>query len=322
MNQQSQPSCRGLLARGSLEISCLIILILPMAYIYIFPIPFKAFQRGFYCNDENLKHPFSDQTIQSVECTIIWAAASALLILAIEILRRAAEQEHWASLGYHKPSPGRFTPWIAVEIFRHFGYFTLGALTTLLFTELAKYTIGRLRPHFLTLCQPDYSESGLCKDEFGYPRFVIEDEEQVCLGLTSNGGNTSTKDLHNARLSFLSGHSSFSFYCATFLIVYLQASLSNFPRSNKPTIRILYRTLKVLRPFIQFAIITLAFWIALTRISNYYHHPFDVVTGALVGIVFASITLLVIADLFNKKSAFWRSMEMEGDRQNVSSESA
>merc|ERR1712173_525776 len=70
-----------------------------------------------------------------------------------------------------------------------------------------------------------------------------------------------------------------------------------------------YRTLKILRPFIQFAMITLAFWISLTRISDYFHHPFDVVTGAMVGTVFASITLIVCADLFNKRSAFWRSMD-------------
>lgn len=62
--------------------------------------------------------------------------------------------------------------------------------------------------------------------------------------------------------------------------------------------------MKILRPFIQFAIIILAFWISLTRISDYFHHPFDVVTGALVGITFALITLTVAADIFNKRSAF------------------
>jgi len=55
--------------------------------------------------------------------------------------------------------------------------------------------------------------------------------------------------------------------------------------------------------------ISLAFWISLTRISDYYHHPYDVVTGALVGIMFASSTLLVMADVFNKRSAFWKSLD-------------
>ena len=33
--------------------------------------------------------------------------------------------------------------------------------------------------------------------------------------------------LDEARKSFMSGHSSFSFYCATFLVIYLHARLSN-----------------------------------------------------------------------------------------------
>ena len=33
--------------------------------------------------------------------------------------------------------------------------------------------------------------------------------------------------LEEARKSFMSGHSSFSFYCATFLVIYLQVRLSN-----------------------------------------------------------------------------------------------
>ena len=72
--------------------------------------------------------------------------------------------------------------------------------------------------------------------------------------------------------------------------------------------------------------ISLAFWISLTRyvfyklllifsnvlfsqrISDYYHHPYDVVTGALVGIVFASSTLLVMADVFNKRCQWLTNM--------------
>jgi putative effector of murein hydrolase len=91
--------------------------------------------------------------------------------------------------------------------------------------------------------------------------------------------------------------------------VYLQARLTNFPQVDNMCIRTFYRIIKVLRPFIQFSMVTLAFWISLTRISNYFHHPYDVVTGALVGIVFACITLLVTADVFNKRSSFWRSLE-------------
>ena len=40
-------------------------------------------------------------------------------------------------------------------------------------------------------------------------------------------GKGSEHVLEEARKSFMSGHSSFSFYCATFLVIYLQVRLSN-----------------------------------------------------------------------------------------------
>ena len=44
---------------------------------------------------------------------------------------------------------------------------------------------------------------------------------------------------------------------------------------------------------------------SLTRISDYFHHPLDVIMGAIVGITFAIITLIVIGDIFTKRDAFW-----------------
>jgi len=308
--EDGTPTCRDVMAKGTLEIFGLFILLLPMAYIYVFAKPYKPYHRGFFCDDQNLKHPFSEQTVPIGQCVIIWAVCSVSLIILVEILRSAAERRARQEAGRSKPIQGSKTPWIAVELYRHFGFFTLGALSTLLFTEMAKYTIGRLRPHFLTICKPDYSDE-LCKGEGGYLKFVEGDETEVCKGLVENGGTTTPEMLHEARLSFLSGHSSFSFFCATFLIIYLQARLANFPHVENMFIRAIYRTLKILRPFIQFAMITLAFWISLTRISNYFHHPYDVITGALVGISFALITLGVTADLFNKRSAFWRTVQRQ-----------
>merc|ERR1719317_909245 len=219
----SIPTCKEVLAKAFLEILGFLLLISPMAYIYVFASQFHPYHRGFFCNDESLKYPYLPQTVPIVDCVLIWAAASTFFIIIVETLRARAEEQ--AGERRNKPFPKNRTPWIAVELYRYFGYFSLGALTCLLFTELSKYTIGRLRPHFLTLCKPKMT-----------------------------------------------------------------------------SVMVVYRTLKVLRPFIQFAMIILAFWISLTRISNYFHHPMDVLTGAVVGMSFALITLMVIADVFNKRS--------------------
>ena len=306
----SIPTCKEVLAKAFLEILGFLLLISPMAYIYVFASQFHPYHRGFFCNDESLKYPYLPQTVPIVDCVLIWAAASTFFIIIVETLRARAEEQ--AGERRNKPFPKNRTPWIAVELYRYFGYFSLGALTCLLFTELSKYTIGRLRPHFLTLCKPKMT-SDMCKDEFDYYKFVTEDEEDICEGLIS--GEITKEQLNEARLSFLSGHSSFSFYCGMFLIIYLQARLSNFPRHQSTSVMVVYRTLKVLRPFIQFAMMILAFWISLTRISDYFHHPLDVAIGAFVGMSFALITLMVIADVFNRRSPFWKSLDKNNSSQ-------
>jgi len=304
-----EPKVSQVMAKALLELLGIVLLLLPLAYVYIFAAEFEPFHRGFFCDDLNLRHPYTNQTVPILAALLIWVALAIFFIVLVENLRTSALE----GVRRKTPIPGsRYPPWIAVELYRYFGYFALGASGCLLFTELAKYTVGRLRPHFLTLCQPDLARLGGCKDQWGYSRFVIEKETEVCLGLVSNGGNITEKQLHEARLSFLSGHSSFSFYCSTFLIVYLQARLTNLPTSpSYKWIQTIYWTLKIFRPFLQFGMISLAFWISLTRISDYYHHPYDVATGALVGIMFGIITLLVMADVFNKHSAFFKSLEME-----------
>lgn len=91
------------------------------------------------------------------------------------------------------------------ESYRHIGVFGFGAACSQLTTDVAKYTIGRLRPHFYTVCQPDVN----CRDPSLQNVYI---DRFRCLG-------TNPKLLKDMRLSFPSGHSSFSTYCALFLVV-------------------------------------------------------------------------------------------------------
>jgi hypothetical protein len=42
------------------------------------------------------------------------------------------------------------------NIIHGFLFYSLGAISTMLITEIGKHTVGRLRPHFITVCQPDW----------------------------------------------------------------------------------------------------------------------------------------------------------------------
>ena len=92
------------------------------------------------------------------------------------------------------------------------GHAILGGLFQLLIVEMSKHTIGRLRPYFYDACKP------LCGDQFqdccSKPILgTIHGEHTYVLNYTCNiVPPSSEKIVDRARVSFMSGHSSFSFY--------------------------------------------------------------------------------------------------------------
>lgn len=76
--------------------------------------------------------------------------------------------------------------------------------------------------------------------------------------------------VEEARLSFPSGHSSYSGYCMLFLIIYVEA-------------RLILLRLRYIKPLIQLAAFSAAFVTALSRISDYHHRGTDVIGGAVLG---------------------------------------
>ena len=172
---------------------------------------------------------------------------------------------------------------------------------------------SRLRPYFLTLCNPTLSRED-CLDENNFTKYV---ENFTC---NTNGDEDFEKEINDAHKSFFSGHSSFSFYCATFLIVFLHARLGEKYKPEKDNrevqkahrwVRLTFRGLRILRPFLQFGIFLLAFFISLTRVTDYKHHPTDVITGALIGVIYALILVVFVIKLFDNPIVF----RFEGEHQ-------
>lgn len=90
------------------------------------------------------------------------------------------------------------------------------AASSQLITDIAKYSIGRLRPHFIDLCRPAMPDGQIlyrnspCQ---AYGHTYITDFH------CTNDVYDPIKMFRDARLSFMSGHSSFSAVCLGYLIV-------------------------------------------------------------------------------------------------------
>ncbi|XP_059845391.1 phospholipid phosphatase 1 isoform X2 [Hypanus sabinus] len=242
-----------------LDVICVILAGLPFAILSSLRSPFR---RGFYCNDETIKYPYKEDTISYQLLGGTFIPFALLVIIIGEIC-----SVHWNQLRSDSFIGNSYL----ATVYKAIGTFLFGAAASQSLTDIAKYSIGRLRPHFLDVCQPDW---GKLNCSTGY----ITDF--TCQG---------DKELANeARLSFFSGHSSFSMYCMMFLALYLQA-------------RMVGDWSRLLRPTLQFGLIAASVYVGLSRVSDYKHHWSDVLTGLIEGAIAAILVVVFVSDFFKEK---------------------
>ncbi|PKU41667.1 hypothetical protein llap_8021 [Limosa lapponica baueri] len=161
---------------------------LPFAILNSRRIPF---QRGVFCSDESIRYPYKEDTISYKLLAGILIPFSIIVIILGETL--SVFYNHLHSNSFVRNN------YIAT-IYKAIGTFIFGAAASQSLTDIAKYSIGRLRPHFLAVCQPDWTRINC---SLGYI------ENFSCQGDKAK--------INEGRLSFYSGHSSFSMYCMLFL---------------------------------------------------------------------------------------------------------
>ena len=134
--------------------------------------------------------------------------------------------------------------------------FLFAAASSQMITEIAKYSIGRLRPHFIDLCKPIIKSSGIKIDRFSNcdsPYTYVEEYE------CSTVGTIPEKWLKDVHLSFMSGHSSFSSVCLIYLVYYIQNRFN-------------WSFIGLIKHLMQAGLIFLVFYTGMSRISDYKHH--------------------------------------------------
>ncbi|CAH0590059.1 unnamed protein product [Chrysodeixis includens] len=229
---------------------------------YLWGTPYK---RGFFCDDESLKHPYKESTVTNVMLYIVGLGLPVLTMCLAEWirLRDYVGGRSRKVLGWEIPA------WVW-ETYQVVGVFLFGCACQQLTTDIAKYTIGRLRPHFFDVCRPDI-DCSLASNKWRYI------ETFTCLG-------ENEKLKKEMRLSFPSGHSSFAAYTMLYFCMYLQK-------------RFTWRGSKLIRHGIQFVLIMIAWYTFMTRVSDYKHHWSDVLAGCSIGLIYAIVIFYFVSNL-------------------------
>ncbi|XP_027734873.1 phospholipid phosphatase 3 [Myiozetetes cayanensis] len=246
-------------------LDCLCLVMAGLPFLIIETSTIQPYQRGFYCDDDSIRYP--QKNVETINDAVLCAAGILIAILAIitgELYR----------IHYLKEKSRSFiqNPYVAA-LYKQVGCFVFGCAISQSFTDIAKVSVGRLRPHFLAVCDVDFSVINCAKG--------VYIQNYTCRGNDSR--------VQEARKSFFSGHASFSLYTMLYLVFYLQA-------------RFTWKGARLLRPLLQFTLIMMAFYTGLSRVSDHKHHPTDVLAGFAQGALVAYCVVFYVSDLFKPKT--------------------
>ncbi|XP_073814214.1 wunen-2 [Musca autumnalis] len=230
----------------------------------------EAYKRGFFCNDDSLMHPYHESTMPSWLLYLMCFVVPISMITMVEFFK--ANSHKMRSFGNLSASNYYFwhleIPDWTIECYKRIGLLIFGSGVCELTTDIAKYSIGRLRPHFFAVCQPILPDGSTCENPLNEGRYI---EEFTCRSL-----NYSAKIIKESHLSFPSGHASFTCFTMIYTAIYLHKRLT-CSRS------------KMFKHLLQFIFLMFAWYTSLTRVSDYKHHWTDVLAGALIGTAYAII---------------------------------
>jgi phosphatidate phosphatase len=250
------------------------ILLLAFTPVIVFATAIQPYQRGFYCDDEEIRYPYIDSTVSNINLYIFGILIPIVSIMVVEGYRTFVFEPKYLGtkcVPTHCVRTKPISPY-ATRLYYYIGYFCFGAALCQVLTDIGKYSIGRLRPHFLTVCEPDWD--------------LVNCTHRLHVYITDAHCTGDPSKIREARLSFPSGHSSFSFYGMFFTAFYVQAQLV-WPMVSR-----------LIKHVLQFCYVAIAFGTALSRISDYKHHWSDVLSGSILGVFCASIVGVHLLGLF------------------------
>lgn len=273
VNSTKMESNRRTMTRVICDVIILLCVGLPILFFFLWG---DAYKRGFFCGDESLNHPFHDSTVKSWMLYLVGLGLPICVILATEFLQANVHNNNTPK---YRVFDWDIPPWIA-EAYKQIGVFGFGAACSQLITDIGKYSIGRLRPHFFSVCHPILPDGTDCSSPQNQGKYIVD---FTC------ANDPTARILKEVRLSFPSGHSSFSAYTMIYCALYLHS-------------RMTWSGAKLLKHGIQFFLISLAWFTALSRVSDYKHHWSDALFGSLIGTLTALVVANFISDLFDKRS--------------------
>ena len=110
MSGPAGPSKKTQIVTIATEVLWFALISYPLLHAYIF-LDAEAYERGFFCDDQNIKHPYKEDTVPIIDCFFIWASIVIVFILCCEFV---------CFLFFKTTGDGRPMSLYGLELFRYY----------------------------------------------------------------------------------------------------------------------------------------------------------------------------------------------------------
>ncbi|XP_030259220.1 phospholipid phosphatase-related protein type 5-like isoform X2 [Sparus aurata] len=252
-----------------------------LVYYCEFTDTFSPVEQGFICRDPALTKPDpgpeQNSRIQPVILYSVVGGLPVVLISGVELVifllhcnsNNLYDQEKVVIIGdccYVNPMVRRTTRFLGVYVF--------GLFTTDIFVNAGQFITGSMAPHFLSVCQPNYTALG-CQDT---GNFVSQSD--ACTG--------DPDDIMRARKTFPSKEAALSLYTAVYLAMYVMCCVGSAGG-------------RLTGPILSLSLVSLAVLTGINRVAEYRNHWSDVIAGQAIGGAIAVFLVVFVVQYFKMR---------------------
>ncbi|XP_074545227.1 phospholipid phosphatase-related protein type 5-like [Halichoeres trimaculatus] len=270
--------------------------VMMLVYYCEFTDTFSPTEQGFICRDPTLSKPDpgpeQESRVQPVFLYSVLGGLPVVLISGVELIifllhlnsHSLYAQEKAVVMGdccYLNPMVRR--------TFRFLGVYAFGLFTTDIFLNAGQLITGSLAPHFLSVCQPNYST--FCCDDTS--TFISQSD--ACMG--------DPDDIIRARKTFPCKEAGLSVFTAVYLSMYIMSCVG--PGGGCLT-----------GPLVSLSLVGLAVLTGINRVAEYRNHWSDVVAGQAIGVAVAVFLVVFVVQYFKKRRVMSRSLSDAGTANN------
>ncbi|CAF0749013.1 unnamed protein product [Didymodactylos carnosus] len=235
--------------------SIVLIFIIVIAFLLRASDIFPVRQQRFLCDDARYYQSYEDGSIErnyillsNIALYSLCLLIPILVITIIELIR---------SFLYYNSYKTRYSIKLKnclllafARILKYISVFIFGALSTTIITDILKIMSGRLRPYFLTLCNPDQKS---CNG------MGLTDADFVCLSKNMTNLMREARQVDKF---------------AIFLAIYLHRGVN-------------MKRVRIVKPFLILSLITLSIVCGAVRLASNHNHWEDIFVGFVLGSIIA-----------------------------------